>query len=111
MLHTRAVVDLEHHESVDLNIRRPGAHLDAVLARGGDDLTRVELERGHGVIVLQRLKYATGAQIPDLSGGKSINSGVLGDGSSTHADGLVQTATDDVQLVELQTRDRSCMSE
>ena len=38
-----------------------GAHLDAVLACGGDDLARVELERGHGVIVLQRLEDATGA--------------------------------------------------
>lgn len=72
------------------------AHLDAVVARSSDDLARVELERINSVIVLQRLEYATSTQIPDLSGVPPINRSAVGDSSGTYADGLIQTAADNM---------------
>lgn len=46
--------------------RRPVVHLDAVFARGGDDLARVELQRGDGVVVPERVGDSTSSEIPDL---------------------------------------------
>lgn len=46
--------------------RRPVVHLDAVFARGGDDLARVELQGGDGVIVTERVGNSTSPEIPDL---------------------------------------------
>ena len=43
-----------------------GTHLDAILARRGNDLTGIELQRGDGMIVLERLEDASSANVPDL---------------------------------------------
>ena len=66
VLHARSVVDLApsaegeyaraHGE--DGENRAAEAHLDAVLACSGNDLARVELERGDGMVVLERLEDA-----------------------------------------------------
>ena len=42
------------------------AYLDSVLARCGDDLARVELQGGDGMVVLQGLEDAARAHVPDL---------------------------------------------
>ena len=73
MLHTRPVVDLRNrYASADLASRRrlsgQATDLDAILAGRSDDLARVELQRGHRVVVLERLEDPARTHVPNLFG-------------------------------------------
>ena len=48
------------------DVMRSEAYLDTVLARRGDNLARVELQGGDGMVVLEGLEDAARAHVPYL---------------------------------------------
>ena len=94
-------------------------YLDAVLARSSNDLARVELQRSDGMVVLQRLKDAARAHVPNLCSqhrhphqDQQLSLGTRRRKVwETYADRLVEAAGDDMQLIELKAGDRAGMAE
>lgn len=49
-----------------MGARGPVVNIDGVAARAGNDLTRVELEGCHWVLILEDIRDGTRAKVPDL---------------------------------------------
>lgn len=97
--------DVKFEVSATGLFRRPvETYLNTVLASGGDNLSTVELKRSDRVIELDRLEYATSAQVPYLHyrADNMFRSQLASSiGNVTYPDGLVQASADNMHLVEL----------
>lgn len=108
---------------------RRSSHLDPILSSGRNDFAAVKLQRRHGVLILDRLKDAASAQVPDLYKKKKKRGGqntacesergpraecqdTKGKGElGTYPHGFIQTPTDDVDFVKLKARNRARMTQ
>lgn len=85
---------------------RKGTHVDAVFPGRGHNLARVELERRDRVVVLEGVEDPAGAQVPDLTAGTVSAQPSLETrfGRCAYAYRFVEASADDVELVELDAR-------
>ena len=100
----RANVPVDRQPRV--RMRRPVVHLDPVLARARNDLAAVKLQSRDRELVLVRFNDAAGTDVPYLQSESLPRNEQC---TPTNPDGLVQTARDNVVLIELKAGDRGGM--
>ncbi len=106
---SRPVVDLEKKfRQHDISVIRFRAYLYAVLAGTSDDFTTIKLESCDRIFVSMYLRHGTHSDVPNL--GTQTSDFARFNLHMTHSYSLIQSATDDVKLIKLETSDRGSMT-
>jgi hypothetical protein len=92
-----------------MSFQNQNSHLDPVLPSGRNHLAAVKLKRRHAVVVLDRLKDPSRAEVPNLFlvylvyfNFRCVFFRCFSDQEQTHPYGFVQTSAHDVELVKLE---------